>query len=141
MSDNLGEFELLVLAGLIAAGDNAYGMTVQEQVEDLVQAKRNVSIGAIYTTLGRLEEKGHVLSWLGDATTERGGRAKKFYEITGAGRRALDDALAPMARVLRVVEERDWQDLIAYGRQRGQASGYTDEDVVDVVKENRLSQG
>lgn len=103
MNDSLGEFEVLVLTGVIAGGADAYGMTIHEEVEKLVPAKRNVSLGAIYTTLGRLEEKGFVESWFGEPTTERGGRAKKFYRITAPGKRVLHEALAPMAKALRVV--------------------------------------
>jgi PadR family transcriptional regulator, regulatory protein PadR len=103
MNDSLGEFEVLVLTGVIAGGTSAYGMTVHEEVEKLAPARRNVSLGAIYTTLGRLEEKGFVESWFGDPTAERGGRAKKFYRITAPGKRALNDALEPMAKALRVV--------------------------------------
>jgi PadR family transcriptional regulator PadR len=96
MNETLGEFEVLVLTGVLAAGDNAYGMTVHEEVEALVPARRNVAIGAVYTTLGRLEEKGYVKSWTGGATTERGGRAKRFFKVTGTGQKALHLALEPM---------------------------------------------
>jgi DNA-binding PadR family transcriptional regulator len=105
MNETLGEFEVLVLTGVLACGDDAYGMTVQEEVEALVGAERNVSIGAIYTTLGRLEEKGLLRSWFGDPTNERGGRAKKFYRLTAPGKRVLDIALEPMAKALRVVRQ------------------------------------
>jgi DNA-binding PadR family transcriptional regulator len=103
MNESLGEFEVLVLTGVLAAGDNAYGMTIQEEVEGLVSAKRNVSIGAVYTTLGRLAEKGYVKSWTGGATAERGGRAKRFFKVTGAGERALRQALEPMRKAIDVV--------------------------------------
>jgi len=103
MSDGLGEFEILVLTGVMAAGDNAYGMTIHEEVEVLVPAKRNVAIGAVYTTLGRLEEKGYVKSWTGGATSERGGRAKRFFKVTGAGEKALRQALEPMRKAIEVV--------------------------------------
>jgi DNA-binding PadR family transcriptional regulator len=103
MNDTLGEFEILVLTGVIAAGENAYGMTIHEEVENLVPAKRNVAIGAVYTTLGRLEEKGYVKSWTGGATSERGGRAKRFFKVTGVGQRALKQALDPMGKAIAVV--------------------------------------
>jgi DNA-binding PadR family transcriptional regulator len=93
--DNLGEFEQLILAALImlGPGDNAYGLTVHEQVEKLVTGLRIVSLGAVYTTLDRLENKGYVRSRFGGATEERGGRAKRFFEITGTGEKALKNSL------------------------------------------------
>jgi PadR family transcriptional regulator PadR len=105
MGDSLGEFEVLVLTAVIAAGKDAYGVTIHQEVEALVSSKRNVSLGAIYTTLGRLEEKGFVESWFGDSTLQRGGRAKKFYGITAAGFRNLKAALEPMDRALRVIRQ------------------------------------
>jgi PadR family transcriptional regulator PadR len=105
MSDSLGEFEVLVLTAVIAAGKDAYGVSIHREVEGLVSSKRNVSAGAIYTTLGRLEDKGFVESWFGDATPERGGRAKKFYGITAAGSRSLTTALEPMGRALQVIRQ------------------------------------
>jgi len=104
MIGSLGEFEVLVLTGVIAAGDDAYGMVIHEQVEALVSAKRNVAIGAIYTTLGRLEEKGYVKSWYGEATAERGGRAKRYFHVTGSGQRALNQALESMKRAIQVLD-------------------------------------
>jgi len=80
--DNLGEFEMLILSALMMLGQNAYGMTVHEQVEKLAEGLRSVSLGAVYTTLDRLEIKGYVKSWFSDPTPERGGRTKRFFEIT-----------------------------------------------------------
>jgi DNA-binding PadR family transcriptional regulator len=93
--DNLGEFEQLILAALmmLGPGENAYGMTIHEQMEKLVAGLRTVSLGACYTTLDRLEQKGYVKSWFGGATEERGGRSRRFFEITGAGEKALKNSL------------------------------------------------
>ena len=66
--DNLGEFEMLILSALMMLGQNAYGMTVHEQVEKLADGLRSVSLGAVYTTLDRLEIKGYVKSWFSDPT-------------------------------------------------------------------------
>jgi DNA-binding PadR family transcriptional regulator len=84
----LGEFEQLVLLALIRLGDEAYGMAVRRELEH--RAARDVSIGAVYATLDRLEGKGLVKSRLGAASEERGGRPKKCFTITGAGARALE---------------------------------------------------
>src|ERR1035438_6837857 len=83
--DNLGEFEQLILTALMILRENAYGMTIHEQMEKLASGLRLVSLGAVYTTLDRLEKKGYVRSWFGGATEERGGRSKRFFKITGSG--------------------------------------------------------
>jgi PadR family transcriptional regulator, regulatory protein PadR len=86
--DFLGEFEQLVLLALIRLGDEGYGMAVRRELE--TRAARDVSIGAVYATLDRLESKGMVKSKIAEATEERGGRVKKCFTITGAGARALE---------------------------------------------------
>ena len=91
--DHLGEFEQLILTALMILRENAYGMTIHEQVEKLAAGFRVVSLGACYTTLDRLEQKGYVRSWFGGATAERGGRSKRFFEITGSGELAVKNAL------------------------------------------------
>lgn len=85
----LGEFEEIVLLAILHLGDNAYGMTIRQTVEEA--SKRTISIGAIYTTLERLEQKGFVSSRQGEATPERGGRAKKYFKVEGAGIQVLAD--------------------------------------------------
>ena len=86
------------LAALLILGENAYGMTVHEQVEKLAAGVRTVSLGSVYTTLDRLEQKGYVKSWFGGATEERGGRSKRYFKITAAGARAGARGLAARAR-------------------------------------------
>lgn len=87
---SLGEFEELVLLAIQQLHDNAYGMTIRQRVEDA--SERMISIGAIYTTLERLEIKGFVSSRQGEATPERGGRAKRYFTVEGAGVQALTEA-------------------------------------------------
>ena len=86
----LGEFEevILLLVGIL--GREAYAMNIAEEFES--QTKRAVSIGAVHSTLTRLEDKGFLKSEMGDSTSERGGRRKRIYSITAYGRRALEDA-------------------------------------------------
>ena len=86
----LGEFEevILLLVGIL--GEEAYAFKIAEEFES--QTKRSVSIGAVHSTLTRLEEKGFLKSEMGKATAERGGRRKRIYTITAYGRRALEDA-------------------------------------------------
>jgi PadR family transcriptional regulator len=81
--DYLGEFEHIVVLALLRLGDRAYGVTVRQEIE--VRIAREVSIGAIYATLDRLEVKGYVKSRLGDPTPDRGGRSKRFFEVTAKG--------------------------------------------------------
>jgi PadR family transcriptional regulator PadR len=81
--DYLGEFEHIVVLALLRLSDRAYGVTVRQEIE--VRIGREVSIGAIYATLDRLEAKGYVKSQLGDPTPERGGRAKRFFRVTAKG--------------------------------------------------------
>jgi PadR family transcriptional regulator PadR len=83
----LGSLEHLVLLALVRLEANAYGMTVRREIE--ARTGRNLSIGAIYTTLERLEAKGYVSSVVGPPTPERGGRAKRLFRIEAAGEQAL----------------------------------------------------
>lgn len=89
---NLGEFEELCLAAIVHLGDGAYGMTVHEQIEGWVP-RRFVSLGAVYTTVDRLEAKGLVESEYRDATEERGRRKKRCLNVTATGLRALRGSL------------------------------------------------
>jgi PadR family transcriptional regulator PadR len=86
--DYLGEFEHIVVLALLRLGDQAYGVTVRQEIE--VRISREVSIGAIYATLGRLQTKGYVNSHLGDPTPERGGRSKRFFHVTAKGMAAVN---------------------------------------------------
>jgi DNA-binding PadR family transcriptional regulator len=88
--DHLGEFEHIVVLALLRLADQAYGVTVRREIE--VRTDRDVSIGAIYATLDRLEAKGYVKSHLGDPTPERGGRSKRFFRVTSKGVTAVNRA-------------------------------------------------
>jgi DNA-binding PadR family transcriptional regulator len=86
----LGEFEEVILLIVGILGENAYAFKIAEEFES--QTSREVSIGAVHSTLTRLEEKGFLKSDMGKATAERGGRRKRIYTITAYGQRALSDA-------------------------------------------------
>jgi DNA-binding PadR family transcriptional regulator len=86
----LGNFELMVLLALMRLGEDAYGVTIARELEK--QTGREVVIASVYATLERLEERGLVSSSLGDSTPERGGRAKRYFRMTGAGLREARDA-------------------------------------------------
>jgi PadR family transcriptional regulator len=89
--DLLGTFEQCVLLALIRLRDNAYGMTIRREIEQ--QIGRPVSLGAVYTTLDRLETKGYIRSTAGTGGPERGGRPRRFFALEPTGHRALADAL------------------------------------------------
>ena len=92
--DTFGELEQLVLLAVMQAGDDAYGVVVQSAIRR--KARRDLTLGTIYKTLSRLEAKGFVTSELGEPTAERGGRAKRYYHVSAAGRRALQQQLASL---------------------------------------------
>lgn len=86
--DYLGEFEHVVVLALLRLSDRAYGVTIRKEIE--LRTEREVSVGAIYATLDRLESKGLVKSHLGEPTPERGGRSKRFFRVTARGMAALN---------------------------------------------------
>jgi PadR family transcriptional regulator, regulatory protein PadR len=81
--NSLGEFEHIIVLALLRLEDRAYGVTVRQEIE--LRTNREVSIGAVYATLNRLETKGYVKSRRGDPTPERGGRSKRFFRVTAKG--------------------------------------------------------
>jgi len=83
----LGELEQVVLLALLRLGEDGFGVAVQTEIE--TQTQRRVSLGAVYTTLARLEQKGFVGARIGDPTPRRGGRRKKLYRVLPKGKRAL----------------------------------------------------
>ena len=99
----LGEFQEIVLMVILILKDNAYGVTIQQEIKDRVG--RNISRGALHTALTRLEEKGFIHSTMSGAEAVRGGRRKRFYTVTNTGRSALEEA--------RNIRERLWQAIPA----------------------------
>lgn len=83
----LGEFEQFILLATLKLGESAYGSTIRQLLSESIG--RDVTIGALYTTLERLEKKGLLESWMGEATAERGGRAKKYFKVSAQGQSAL----------------------------------------------------
>jgi PadR family transcriptional regulator PadR len=93
----LGSLEFIVLLAVVRLKAAAYGMTVRQEIE--TRTGRNISIGAVYSTLERLEVKGFVTSSTGAPTAERGGRAKRLFRLEPAGEQALDDAHAAIRKM------------------------------------------
>jgi DNA-binding PadR family transcriptional regulator len=96
--DFLGEFEQIVLLALLRLGSGAYGMAVRREIED--RTGRAVSIGAVYATLQRLEDKGYVSSFVGEPTAARGGRAKRFFRVEADGERSLRRSQEAISRMM-----------------------------------------
>lgn len=84
----LGEFEEVVLLTVGVLYDNAYGVSIKKEIEE--RLSRNVSVGALQTALKRLEDKGYLSSREGEATEDRAGRPKKYFQITALGKRAVE---------------------------------------------------
>jgi PadR family transcriptional regulator, regulatory protein PadR len=97
----LGEFEYLLIAAAVRLGDDAYGAAIRLEIEQAT--KTNCSIGALYTTIDRLETKGLLKTWMGDATPERGGRAKRMVRVTAKGIREASNFYDAVVRVSRGV--------------------------------------
>lgn len=87
MKGYLGEFEELVLLTVATLGEEAYGVSIKERIED--RANRKISIGALHSTISRLEDKGYLKSWMGGATSERGGRRKRYFQLSEKGKQIL----------------------------------------------------
>jgi len=93
----LGSFELATVTVILRLRDNAYGVKIRQELTALLH--KQVAIGAVYTTLARLEDKGLVSSYTGDPTPERGGRAKRYYRVEAPGHKALSATLAEQDRL------------------------------------------
>jgi PadR family transcriptional regulator, regulatory protein PadR len=102
--DRIGEFEELTLLAICALEPPIYGVPIQEFIEKTTG--RDVTMGAVYAALDRLEDKGFVRSELGEPTAERGGKAKRLFDVTPLGRRTLKELRATRERIWRAIEER-----------------------------------
>lgn len=105
-AQQLGDLEELALLAVLRLGADAWGARIQEEL--LERVGRAVSIGTVYVTLMRLEEKGLARSWMGEPTGERGGKAKRYFEVRPEGVLALEAS--------RAARERMWEGLGDEGR-------------------------
>lgn len=92
MKGFIGEFEELVLLTIANLAKEAYGVAILNDISE--RAKRKLSIGALHSTLTRLEEKGYISSYLGEPTNERGGRRKRYFELTDSAVAELNNMKA-----------------------------------------------
>jgi PadR family transcriptional regulator, regulatory protein PadR len=106
--EGLGEFEHLVLLAVARLGGDAYGVPIVDELE--AQTGRRVSRASVYVALKRLEHKGFIGSALGDPTPERGGRAKRYFQVTALGQRRLQEARAALMKM--------WAGLPAAARKQ-----------------------
>lgn len=86
----LGEFEEIVMLTVGILNNSAYSVAIKNEIEQ--RLSRSVSMGALHTALKRLEEKGYLKSFSGEATKERAGRPKRFFEMTALGKQAIHDS-------------------------------------------------
>ena len=106
--EHLGEFEQIVLLAILRLGDEAYGVPIRQEIER--RTGRALTVGALYRTLDRLEDKGLVSSAFSDPRPERGGRSKRYFEVRAPGLRSLRasrEALAAMWEGLDAQVKRD----------------------------------
>lgn len=103
----VGEFEQLVLLAILQLQGNAYGMTIRREIEE--RTERRTALGAVYTTLDRLEEKGYVSSRIGSPAPERGGRAKRFFKVETLGKAALRNSASIRAAMAAGLAPLRWQ--------------------------------
>ena len=95
--DSLGEFEQSLLLAIVHLGENAYGVTIRQEIE--ARTGRDVAVGALYTSLSRLEKKGYVRSEMSDPTPQRGGRSKRHFTLRPAGAAALRQSRQRLERM------------------------------------------
>lgn len=100
----LGEFEQLVLLSLTRLGQDAYGVPIADDIG--ARTGREISLGAVYKTLERLEDKGLVSSRIGEPTAERGGRRRRHFEMLPLGARSLRDAYRAISGMTAGIERR-----------------------------------
>jgi PadR family transcriptional regulator PadR len=100
----MGEFEYLLLTAVMRLGEDAYGAAIRREIEEATG--RRCSIGALYTTLDRLQMKGLIETWMGDSTPQRGGRAKRMVRVTPKG---IQDATAFYRAVTRITRDVSWE--------------------------------
>ena len=103
-ADSLGQFEQLILTAILTLGEDAYGVSIHAKAQELARPKE-ISLGAVYVTLDRLEDKGLISSQLSDPTPERGGRAKRCYHLEAFGERVLQDSAVTAKRIWDVTSE------------------------------------
>ena len=104
MTENLGQFEQIVLTAILALDENAYGVTIHAKVEELSHPKK-IARGAVYATLDRMEDKALISSWLSEPTRERGGRSRRHYRLEKSGEKALKESARTAQRLIETITQ------------------------------------
>lgn len=97
---HLNETEILILSSI--SGGELYGLEIRDQVKEMTKGKREISLGGLYVTLKRMEDKKLVSARWGDTSEERQGARRRYYKVTGLGARALNDTAVILAGALRL---------------------------------------
>jgi DNA-binding PadR family transcriptional regulator len=103
----LGEFEEIVILTIGVLNNDAYSVSIKEEIES--RLSRSVSMGALHTALKRLEDKGYLKSYAGEATPDRAGRPKRYFEITAMGKKAMLYAKSTRDDLWRAIPKTVWQ--------------------------------
>jgi DNA-binding PadR family transcriptional regulator len=93
----LSNFELMVMLAIIRIGDDSYGVSISNEIEETTGSE--VMLGSVYDALVRLEQKGLIASVLGESTPERGGRAKRHFRATPKGIRVVRDTQLSLVKL------------------------------------------
>ena len=104
---HLGEFQEIVLLTIMVLDEQAYGVSIKQEINE--KTNRNISRGALHTALSRLEEKGFIRSKQGEASPERGGHPRRFYNVTSKGIEALQEARALREQLWNKIPKLKWQ--------------------------------
>jgi len=107
----LGEFEEIVMLTVGVLYKDAYGVSIKREIES--RLKRSVSVGALQTALKRLEDKGYLKSFDGEATEERAGRPKKYFQITAYGKKAMEYTKSTRDELWSAIPKIAWNVKIA----------------------------
>lgn len=107
----LGEFEEVVMLTVGVLYKEAYGVSIKKEIE--TRLSRNVSVGALQTALRRLEDKGYLKSFDGEATEERAGRPKKYFQITALGKKAMEHTKSTRDELWSAIPKVAWNRLVA----------------------------
>lgn len=107
----LGEFEELVMIAIAILNNSAYSVAIKDEIES--RMSRTVSMGALHTALRRMEDKGYLNSFPGEATEDRAGRPRQYFEITAMGKKALQYTRASRDLMYRAIPKTVLQSNIA----------------------------
>jgi DNA-binding PadR family transcriptional regulator len=106
---NLGELQELVMLAVGVLYDDAYGVSIKEEIER--QTGRSITLSTVHAALNRLEDKGFLISRMGGATEERGGRPKRLFRVTAYGKQALEESRAMRNRMWESIPRIAWDNI------------------------------